>query len=85
MILVAQTVACSSVLQDDKVVGVTYHILTFEGTPGDLQDIWNYICNLNKGSSYRELQWRHPTTFWTQESFGFSDKGTAAMIKLAFA
>lgn len=84
MKLVAQSTDCGSVLKDGKVVGFTHHKLVFEGMPDDLQEVWNFVCRLKQGDAFREPHWMHPETHWTQEAFGFSDKGAAAMVKLAF-
>lgn len=85
MKLVGQSVRAGSVLREGKVIGFTHHCLSFEGTPDDMQDIWAFVCTLKKGDAFRETRDRHPVTHWTTTEFFFTDKGAAAMVKLAFA
>lgn len=84
MKLVAQTTFSGSFIKDGKDKRFAYHKLVFEGIPEDLQEVWNFVCTLKKGDAFREPHWMDPKTYWTQEAFGFSNKGTAAMVKLAF-
>jgi hypothetical protein len=74
-----------SVQKAGKIIGFTHYCLEFEGTPEDMQSIWDFVCNLNKGDAFRQPVDVHPVTHWSKVKFSFSDKGTAAMVKLAFA
>lgn len=66
-------------------VSFTLYTLEFEGLPDELQEVWDFVCNLKQGDSFRFPQSSHPRTNLTVMEFSFSDRSTAAMVKLAFA
>lgn len=85
MNLLGTFIRTGSVMSMGRAVGFTHWCLEFEGTPEELQRIWDFICTLNKGSAGREPKRVDPVSSWTKMEFTFTDKAAAAMVKLAFA
>jgi hypothetical protein len=65
-----------------KIITSTCWVLEYQGSPDELQAVWDWICLQKKGSTWRQPIIVDPKTQETLIEFGFSDKGAAAMVRL---
>jgi hypothetical protein len=65
--------------------GYTYHIVSYEGTSEELQEVWDFIVRQGKGFAFRwPMENKKGWTINDTMDFTIGDKGVAAMVRLAF-